>query len=202
VPTLDGRFDVVVASQATFRVVLEAMARPGTLARLPAADPRCPAPTHAPLAAVLLTLIDHEVGFAVVARDGDGLAADHLARYLSEATGSRAVAPGVADYVLALGAPSPDLILGLKRGTPTYPDESATLLVAAPSLVAADGPPVALAGPGTRPGTTARLAGLTPDALAALATANAEPPLGIDVILADAAGHLVCLPRSTRPTPA
>jgi alpha-D-ribose 1-methylphosphonate 5-triphosphate synthase subunit PhnH len=201
VPTVDGRFDIVVDSQRTFRVLLEAMARPGTLMRVPEADPRCPEPTHAPLAAVLLTLIDHEVSFAVVPAVGDGLVADRLTRYLTEMTGSRAVAPEAADYVLALGALPPGIILGLKRGIPAYPDESATLLVAVPSLIDAHGPLVALAGPGVRMGRTARLDGLTAGDLAELAIANAEAPLGIDVILADAAGSLLCLPRSTRLTP-
>ena len=42
-PTADGRFDPIYDSQATFRVVLDAMARPGAPARLPTPDPRCPA---------------------------------------------------------------------------------------------------------------------------------------------------------------
>jgi alpha-D-ribose 1-methylphosphonate 5-triphosphate synthase subunit PhnH len=200
-PTPDGRFDPVYESQATFRVVLEAMARPGTVAKLPAIDPRCPVDDCRPLAAVLLTLLDHEVSFAVVPAPGDGVEADRLERYLAAATGSRPAAVETADYVLALGALPDGLAERLKRGRPAYPDESTTLLVAAPSLVAEDGPTAALAGPGVRPGAVARLSGLTLADLEALAEANADPPLGIDLILADAEGNVACLPRSTRVTP-
>jgi alpha-D-ribose 1-methylphosphonate 5-triphosphate synthase subunit PhnH len=200
-PTTDGRFDPIFDSQATFRVVLDAMARPGAPARLPTPDPRCPVADCRPLSAVLLTLLDHEVSFAVVPATGDGATAEQVSRYLASATGSRPAPVEAADYVLAMGGLPDGLLLSLKRGAPAYPDESATLLVLVPPVAEATGPTVALAGPGVRPGTTARLSGLTPIDLTDLATANEEPPLGVDLVLADAAGNLTCLPRSTRLTP-
>lgn len=194
-----GRFDPVFDSQAVFRALLDAMARPGTVGRTPVRDPRCPVAGCQPLAAALLTLLDHEVAFAVAPATGDGAA--ELAAYLAAATGSRRVPPGEADFVVALGAPPPGLLLGLRRGTPAFPDEGATLLLLAPDLDAPEGGlPVALAGPGVRPGATARLAGLTAADLADLAAANAEPPRGLDLILIDRGGRLLCLPRSTRLT--
>ena len=191
------RFDPVFGAQATFRGVLDAMSRPGTICRLPAADPTAPLPATRFALAVLQTLLDHEVGFAVVAPQNDAIA-ESAAAYLRETTGSRVVPIAAADYVLALGPLPADLPTALKRGTPAYPDESATLLCLVPSFdTDASDSSVTLSGPGV-PGTrTLRLPGLTPADLASLAAANAEPPLGIDLILVDPAGHLICLPRST-----
>ena len=59
-------FDIVFDSQAIFRTVLDAMARPGTIGLLTALDPRCPLPDYRPLTAVARTLLDHEVTFAVI----------------------------------------------------------------------------------------------------------------------------------------
>jgi alpha-D-ribose 1-methylphosphonate 5-triphosphate synthase subunit PhnH len=196
-------FDPVFGSQATFRVVLDAMARPGTIGNLPVADPTTPLAGTGYLTALLRTLLDHEVSFAVVAAPDDAPGARRLIGYLTETTGSRPQPIAEADYVVALGPLPPGLALCLKRGDPAYPDRGATLLCLVPPL-GQDGAGllISLAGPGLRPENPAwlRLPGLTLSDLTALAAANAEPPCGIDLILLDASGRLVCLPRSTRLT--
>lgn len=199
-----ARFDPVFDSQATFRVVLAAMARPGRIGRLPALDRRGPLPGGGGVAAVGLTLLDHEVGFAVVAPT-DAAAGERLASHLAGATGGRIVPPEAADYAVVIGAPSVGLAGSLRRGSAAFPDESATLVGLVPSLGAADdgneeGAVVALSGPGVTLGTTLRIGGWGQDDLAAVAAANAEPPLGIDLILIDPDGRIACLPRSTRLT--
>ncbi len=196
------RSDPVAGSQAVFRVLLDAMARPGTLHHLPAADPDAPVPHTGPLAAIAQTLLDHEVSFAVVPRPGDTSDddGDRFAAYLTLVTGSHAVAPIDADYIFALGALPAGLPATLRTGVPAYPDESATMIALVPAFAAQIGVTVTLAGPGVAPGTRITVPGLTPADLASLAAANAEPPLGVDLILIDPAGTVVCLPRSTRLT--
>lgn len=200
--TLAGsrRFDPVADTQAVFRVVLDAMARPGTRHTLPAADPNTPLAEAGPLVALAQTLLDHEVTFAVVPGRGDTAlaAAERLAAYLTLVTRSRTVAAAAADYVIALGPLPAGLPTTLRVGQPAYPDESATLIALVPPSDDQAGAPVALTGPGVARGTVMTLPGLTPSDLASLAAANAEPPLGVDVILVDPAGTIVCLPRSTR----
>jgi alpha-D-ribose 1-methylphosphonate 5-triphosphate synthase subunit PhnH len=206
-PAPTARFDPVFASQATFRAVLDAMARPGTVLALPVADPTSPSIEARYLTALLLTLLDHEVTFSVVpAGDAVGeTAAARLTVYLVETTGCRAVPVEAADYVIALGPLPAGLPVCLKRGEPAYPDRGATLIWLVPTLTdeRQSDTAVALSGPGVRSGDalTLRLAGLTTADLAALAAANAEPPCGIDLILTDAAGNVSCLPRSTRLVP-
>src|SRR5687767_2335776 len=92
-------FDPVFGAQATFRVLLDAMARPGTIRRLPAADPTSPLAAARPLMALLQTLLDHEVGFAVVSASEHD--AERLTAHLFETTGGRAVPVEEADYVVA-----------------------------------------------------------------------------------------------------
>lgn len=196
-----ARFDPVFAAQATFRTVLDAMARPGTTAPLPARDPGCPVAGCDGVAAVLLTLLDHEVTFAAVPAPGRGADGERLTAYLAGATGGRSVAVEAADYVLVLGGPLAGLPGSLRRGTPAFPDEGATLVATVASLGGVEeGLAVALAGPGVAPGTTLRVGGWRADDLTAVAAANAEPPLGIDLILAAPDGSVACLPRSTRLT--
>lgn len=194
------RFDPVFGAQAVFRIVLDAMARPGTRTALPAIDPVRPIPDLAAVAAVGQTLLDHEVTFAVVPAPSDGAVADRFAAYLALTTGCRLVSAPEADYVIALGQLPAGLPATLRPGVPTYPDEGATLICHVPNFDPATGTDVALAGPGVRPGTTLTLPGLTPADLASLAAANAEPPCGIDLILIDPIGSVVALPRSTRLT--
>jgi alpha-D-ribose 1-methylphosphonate 5-triphosphate synthase subunit PhnH len=191
-------FDIVFDSQAVFRTILDAMARPGKVGLLTALDPRCPLPAYRPLAAVVRTLLDHEVTFAVAPDEVPAVAPD-LARYLAAATGSRPAAPAEADYVLARGPLPRGLLAGLKRGSLAFPDEGATLLILTPDFeTAASALPVTLAGPGI-PGTLAtRLAGLSAEDLAERRIANAEVPRGVDLLLVDPTGRVVCLPRTTK----
>lgn len=193
-------FDPVFDAQTAFRTLLDSTARPGTVAPLGMADPRCPLAVCRALAALARTLLDHEVGFAVVAAGGerDGQV-DELARYLALATGSRPTAAENADFVFVLGPLPTGLLPGLRRGLPAFPDDSATVVILVPDLDAGDGGlPVALQGPGVPPNTVATLAGLTAADLAERDAANAEPPCGIDLVLIDPAGRILCLPRSTK----
>lgn len=193
------RFDPVFASQAVFRALLTAMARPGAIGRLPAHDAGCPFAECQAVAGVARTLLDHEVSFAAIADTGRRPGReDALATYLGETTGARLVAAVAADYVLLL-EPSPAALLpALRRGRPAYPDESATVIASVPSFAPGAGTSVALSGPGVAPGTELILAGWDAQDVAALEEANAETPLGIDLILVTPGGQVAALPRPTR----
>jgi alpha-D-ribose 1-methylphosphonate 5-triphosphate synthase subunit PhnH len=62
IPDLRAAIDPVHDTQAVFRVVLEALSRPGSPRTVPVAA--AGAPGNPWLTAVLLTLLDHEVSFA------------------------------------------------------------------------------------------------------------------------------------------
>jgi alpha-D-ribose 1-methylphosphonate 5-triphosphate synthase subunit PhnH len=183
-------------TQVTFRVLLDAMARPGTVKQLPAAARD--APVNPWLAAVLVTLLDHEVSLAVEPFDGG----DALERFVRQRTAAAMAAAEDADFVVAASDRlDPSLPLKLRQGTLAYPNDSATLLVLVPTLDQAAGSTDAgllldLAGPGVPADHRVRIGGLDP-ALFEARDEVAEYPCGIDLILVDPSGRVCTLPRTT-----
>lgn len=200
IATLGDPFQTSAGPQDVFRVLLDAMARPGTVRQLSALDEHTPNPATKGLAAVAQTLLDHEVTFAAVPPDGasGADASSAIVAYIRSITGCREISVFDADYVFALGKLPAGLAVQLKRGQPAYPDEGATLVSLVPSLDGVTGIARNLSGPGVPPGTMANIPGWSASDLASLAEANAAAPLGIDLILVDSIGRVMCLPRSTR----
>src|ERR1700760_4116363 len=89
-------FDPVHDTQRTFRVLLDALARPGQLHQLPVAVPG--APGNGWLAAALLTLLDHEVSLAAEPL-GEDNAADALAHFVRQRTNTKPALTVAADFV-------------------------------------------------------------------------------------------------------
>jgi alpha-D-ribose 1-methylphosphonate 5-triphosphate synthase subunit PhnH len=182
-------------SQATFRVLLDALSRPGSVHRLPdgVVDVDVPAAVLVPLA-----LADLEVDLAVLEPAGPDWAAA-----LAEATGARSAAPERADLVLALRPPRPDEIRGLRRGTPDRPDLACRLVLACDHLDAGGaGTPgsavqLDLTGPGVDGHAALTVAGVPVETLEALVAVNRRFPLGVDTYVVDTDGRVAGLPRST-----
>jgi alpha-D-ribose 1-methylphosphonate 5-triphosphate synthase subunit PhnH len=186
-------FEPVRDAQRTFRVVLDVMARPGTVQRLPVAA--SDAPVNPWLAAALVTLLDHEVSLAVEPFPG----ADGVAQYARQRTAVPLVSAERADFVVAAWDHlDGQLPTRLRQGSLAYPNDSATLLILVPALAqdAASGLLLELAGPGVPAGHTVRIGGLAPALFEARDDA-AEYPCGIDLILVDPDGQISALPRST-----
>ncbi|GAA1214212.1 phosphonate C-P lyase system protein PhnH [Pseudonocardia alaniniphila] len=182
-------------SQATFRVLLDALSRPGTVHRVPEGvlDVDVPAAVLVPLA-----LADLEVDLAVLEPAGPDWAAA-----LAEATGARPAAPERADLVLALRSPRPDEIRGLRRGTPDRPDLACRLVLACDRVDtgAADGTGSAalldLSGPGVDGHAALAVSRVPLETIEALVAVNRRFPLGVDTYLVDTEGRVAGLPRST-----
>jgi alpha-D-ribose 1-methylphosphonate 5-triphosphate synthase subunit PhnH len=187
-------WDLARDTQATFQVLLAALAGPGTVVKLPVAARG--GPVNPWLAAVLITLLDAELSLAVEPFDGSV----ELERFVRERTRA-AVAPArEADFVVAPAARcEPGLCRRLRRGSAEWPDESASLILLVESLdqTRAGGPELLFGGPGVAPGRALRLGELSPALPAARADACADYPRGIDLYLLDRAGRLVALPRAT-----
>lgn len=181
-------------SQATFRVLLDALARPGTVHHLPlgAVDVDVPAAVLVPLA-----LADLEVDLTVLEPAGPDWAGA-----LGQATGARAVASESADLVLALRPPRPDEVRGLRRGTIDRPDLACRLVLACDRIDtgAVTGGQTAvldLTGPGVDGSAELSVSGVPVETLEALVAVNRKFPLGVDTFLVDTDGHVAGLPRST-----
>lgn len=183
-----GFADPPLAAQACFRRLLEAMARPGTLALLD------PVPAPAPLApaagALALTLCDADTPVWLDA----ALGAPAVSDWLRFHAGCRIVAePSEAAFAFAAG---PDGVpLGrFDPGSDAFPDRSATLVLQLAGL--GDGAALRLAGPGIEHTTTLEARGLPEGFVAWRAANRALYPRGVDVVLV-AGNMLAALPRST-----
>lgn len=182
----------VLAAQATFRAVLDAMAAPGTV-RPVAGTIAAPPTLAAAAAAVALTLCDHDTP---VWLDAALRSDDQVAAWLRLRCGCRPVAEPRAAAFAFIGAPRelpPIDAFGL--GTPDYPDRSATIVLQVASLHG--GPPLTLCGPGIRDRHVLCATGLPDDMPARLAANRALFPRGVDFILA-APNEIAALPRSVR----
>ena len=182
--TLPGFAEPVGEAQATFRAVLDAMARPG---RLHQAGERlsAPAPLDPATAAVLLALVDNETPLwleATVAAARDWLAFHCGAMIVAQ--------PDKATFAVSLTLPD---LAALPAGTHETPEASATLILQIAAL--GTGTRYRLSGPGLREPTQVAASGLPTDFAAQWQRNHALFPRGVDIILC-AGTTLAALPRS------
>ena len=192
-----GFSDPVHHSQRTFRAVLEAMSRPGRVLALPALPP-APAPLPPAVAALLLTLADMDTPLWLDPLvDGPTVRAwlrFHCGCPL--ATRPEHATFGVLSTVGVRELPP---LHAFSRGSPEYPDRSATLIIEVDALIQGQG--LRLTGPGVNPDEEpARLdiSGMDPLLVRTLSDENrCLFPLGLDLMLTDGHG-VACLPRTVR----
>jgi alpha-D-ribose 1-methylphosphonate 5-triphosphate synthase subunit PhnH len=181
---LPGFADPVGEAQATFRAVLDAMARPARLHRV-GERLTAPAPLDPATAAVLLTLVDNETPLwldPAVAPARDWLAF-HCGAAIIEV-------PNQAAFAIALSMPD---LGALSAGTHEAPEESATLILQIAAL--GTGARYRLFGPGLREPAVLAASGLPADFAAIWQRNHAQYPCGVDIILC-AGATLAALPRS------
>lgn len=181
---LSGGFaDPARASQAAFRALMAAFAEPGSVRRLRTlADP--PEPLPPGVGTVILTLCDADTALWI-----DPAFGPLAPRWAAFQTGAPIVeARGEAAFAVAATAD----LRGLRTGSDTYPDRSATLILP----VRFDGPALTLSGPGIDIDRTVHLD--LPDDFAVRWDNNrALFPRGVDLVLVDGAA-VMALPRTTR----
>ena len=180
-----GFADPVTDSQAAFRCVLDAMARPGRIHAVTApAGP--PPPLSRAAAAVLLTLVDAETPLFL------DEAAESARDWVLFHCGAPLVAAEAADFALAL---RPLALDTLQAGSDEAPELGATLVLQVEAL--GEGAALRLSGPGLATPAGLRVRGLPPGFAAEWAANRARFPRGVDVILC-AGDQLAALPRSVR----
>ncbi len=187
-----GYADKVLSAQSTFRSVMDAMARPGSIQRIAPSSGTPPAMMRG-TAAIALTLFDHDTPIWL---DPKMSATPDVGKWLKFHTSAPVVAdPSIAGFALV---GDPDNLPALDRfafGSSEYPDRSTTLILQVESLT--DGPAVELRGPGID-GTTALGASVQPHDLFERLSVNAALfPRGIDVVLVHD-DCIVAIPRTTR----
>ena len=187
-----GFSDKVLSAQSTFRSVMDAMARPGSIQRIiPAAG--APLGMMPGSAGIALTLFDHDTPIWL---DSKMSATPDVGKWLKFHTSAPVVADSsIANFAL-IG--DPQNLPALERfafGSNEYPDRSTTLILQVEGL--GDGPAVELQGPGID-GTAVLRASRQPHDLFERLSINAALfPRGIDVVLVHD-DSIVAIPRTTR----
>jgi alpha-D-ribose 1-methylphosphonate 5-triphosphate synthase subunit PhnH len=181
-------------NQTTFRALLQALSRPGSVVRLEGLDILSPL---ASIRAVADCLLDHEVGVCLIGRPAPEALAGVVA-----ATGARPLPLGEADVLVVVGPDSRGALSAGRRGSAESPEQGATVVY----HLDEDGAPaserfrVRLSGPGIAEadGRVPEMRGVRPEELRALAEVNADYPLGLDALFVRPSGEVMGVPRSTR----
>jgi alpha-D-ribose 1-methylphosphonate 5-triphosphate synthase subunit PhnH len=184
-----GFTDPVRHSQAVFRAVMDALARPGTLTKV--TGDAAPPPLTEAAGALALTLVDQDTA---VWLDKPLKAEPAVAAWLAFQTGARTVDyAGDADFAFVADAPHLPPLEGFAQGSQEYPDRSTTLIVQVPGLTR--GPRLRLTGPGIETEAEIRPKGLSEHFPAQWAANRARFPRGVDMVLVGPEG-LIGLPRT------
>jgi alpha-D-ribose 1-methylphosphonate 5-triphosphate synthase subunit PhnH len=187
-----GFADKVLSAQSTFRSVMDAMARPGSLQRIAVAL-GAPSPVMRGAAAIALTLFDHDTP---VWLDAAMSGTPDVSKWLKFHTGAPVIADSsVCSFALIGDASALPALDQFAFGSNEYPDRSTTLILQIASLT--EGSHVELRGPGID-GTAVLQAAIEPaDLFERLGINAALFPRGIDVVLV-ADDAIVAIPRTTR----
>lgn len=187
-----GFADKVLSAQSTFRTVMDAMARPGSVQKIVPA-PGAPAPLMRGAAAIALTLFDHDTPIWL---DAAVAASMDVAKWLKFHSGAPVIADSsIASFALIADAKNLPPLESFAFGSNEYPDRSTTLIVQVESLTR--GPALALEGPGID-GTAVLHAEIRPADLFERLEVNAALfPRGIDLVLVHD-DSIVAIPRTTR----
>jgi len=184
--------DPVLATQAAFCTVMQAMAQPATVARI-ASDVAAPVPLSRAAAAIALTLLDYETA---VWLDSALAQASDVADWIAFHTGApRTDDPQQAAFAFVA---EPELVPAFDRfalGNDEYPDRSTTVVLQVKQMIAGEG--ISFAGPGIAKTQTLRASPLPSDFQPRLIANRDLFPRGIDLILATD-NEIAALPRSLR----
>jgi alpha-D-ribose 1-methylphosphonate 5-triphosphate synthase subunit PhnH len=193
---LEGGFsNPVLDAQSVFRALMDAMARPGSIARVEAGMAP-PAPLDRAAGAIACALIDADTPYWL---DGP-LDGEALRSWLAFHTGARPTAsmPEAAFALVADPSSMPPFEC-FAQGLQEYPDRSATLVLQLGGLEG--GVPLTFRGPGIKDRVTIAPGGLPGDFAEQWHANRKRFPCGLDLILT-AGNALACLPRSARLVPA
>lgn len=186
-----GFAEPVFDSQSTFKAVMDAMARPGSVREIRAAATP-PMPMGPAAGAIALALCDHDtLVYLTPAMIEAGVQAWFAFHTGALVTGERSEA---AFAFVEAGMPLPPLST-FAAGSQEYPDRSTTVVLELASLEG--GPSVVLEGPGIDGSIEIAPVGLPPHFESMWADNGTLYPRGVDLILA-AGNRILCLPRTAK----
>ncbi len=182
----------VFAAQSTFRAIMNATARPGSLHPI-AGVKDVPVPLGGEAAAIALALFDHDTP---VWLDRELAAQPEVAAWLRFHTGAPVVSEPASAAFALIGDPArlpPFESFG--QGSAEYPDRSTTVVLQVASF--AEGETLSLTGPGIRDSQPFRAAPLPADMPERITANRSLFPRGVDLLFV-APSQIAAIPRSVR----
>lgn len=177
----------VERTQPVYRSLLQAISMPAKLTTLPLGEI-----WEEGLYAITETLFDHEVSFCVISDNPE-----KITNRIFSITKAKLAGPESADYIIINKTTDMELFENIKKGTPAYPDNSATIIYLLPENI--EYPcRVVFEGPGIDGRITVENSLLPEEEWLQIKSANSEFPLGIDIIIITKDNHVLCIPRSTK----
>ena len=181
----------VFEAQSVFKMIMDAMARPGTLQAV-TADITPPATLGMAAGAIALTLCDHDTPVWL----SSGLAKSLLPEWLGFHTGAPVTSEKLeADFAFVEAGAAFASLNQFDIGTQEYPDRSTTIVLEIASLEG--GKELALSGPGIAGISMIAPIGLPDTFLRSWNDNRAVFPRGVDLVLT-AGRQFLCLPRTTK----
>ena len=187
-------YNEVFDSQKIFRKIMDSMARPGKINNI--VDLQLNPPS-------LLNRSSALIGFALLNSDVTFFSEnnrDEVNEYLKINTSSIPVSNvESADYVFISGNSVSEVIRNAKMGELEFPEDSATIIIDVDKIIKSPTDQsfeIILKGPGVKSEEVVYVKGITNELLEEIKIANSEYPLGIDIILSDTDGNIICIPRT------
>lgn len=189
-------YNEVSDAQIHFRILLNAMAHPGSIYDFPKMELTPPNTINLASVFIGFALMNADVSFAVQNEN-----ATETTEYLALNTGASIATLEQTDFLFTTGSAAPSCIESLKTGTLSYPENSATIIIDVHQLSSSpfeNALHIELSGPGIENTTILYINGLSVTLLNAIQEQNTEFPLGLDVILTDKHNQVACMPRSSK----
>lgn len=192
-------YDQVFDGQRHYRSLLQATARPGTIAQLDDVELDIPPQYRRATALVALTLFSGDSTYSLDFAGPEGC------EFLNRETAAVPGTPEQADFVILRDAGRFDVLGQMRTGTLQYPDLGATAIVQVDAVSPAPMPGalrLGLTGPGIEREAEVFVLGADTELFELRRQINAEFPMGIDIFFTcdslSAGPCVLALPRTTQ----
>lgn len=195
----ESKYDEIFDAQRHFRVILDAMARPGKINTFPKLEIGAAEGISLGQAYVALSLLNADTEFCFSYESSLG------AEYIIANTNAVKTALEQADFIFEDRPQTPHAVEVSKEGDPAYPETAATHVVTVDHLSDATNMPAGLllelSGPGIEGKRNIRIDGPSEAWWNEIKLKNDEFPLGVDMMfvcdLPNGDVQIACIPRSS-----
>jgi alpha-D-ribose 1-methylphosphonate 5-triphosphate synthase subunit PhnH len=194
----ESNFHEVHDAQSQFRIIMDAMARPGKINLMDKTSIEPPTGFNKASGIIGFSLLNADVSFYVLKRENK----ESISEYISLNTQAAIASIDTADFIFLQGKGDSSALYHVKKGSLSYPENSASIIIDATKIsyeTESEGSTkIVLKGPGIESSSEVFITGIDPLIFETTKDINAEFPLGIDLIFTDTNGFILCIPRSNQ----